>query len=391
MEFMKKPKWKFLLRLLSYVLVAAVTCCVTMLLFCRNSKLEELQSVIENRFVGEVDSTAMEDAAAAAMIASLGDRWSYYIPASEYASYMDGKSNSYVGVGITIIQREDGTGFDILQVEPGSSAQEAGILPGDILIEAEGQSVAGMDANGPGQIIRGKEGSEVSVTVLRDGNRMTFTLIRRRIETQVATGRMLPDHVGYIQIKNFNSNCASHTIAAIEDLMEQGAAALVFDVRNNPGGYVTELVEVLDYLLPKGLLFRSIREGIPTEYHSDSSCIELPMAVLVNSESYSAAEFFAAALEEYHWATVVGDPTCGKSYFQNTIELRDGSAVGLSVGQYFTPNGVSLSEQGGLVPEITVEVEEETAALIYSGLLDPKEDPQVEAAVNAVKNGLTNP
>ncbi len=387
MENTRNPKKTLLLRILSYILVAALTCFVTLLLCAHNSKLERLESVIRHRFVGESDTAAMEDAAAAAMIASLGDRWSYYIPADAYASYLDGKSNSYVGIGITIQQREDGIGFNILLVEPGSSAQEAGILPGDILIEAEGQSVANMDAEGPGAIIRGEEGTQVSVTVLREGKRLSFTMTRRRIETRVATGELLDGNVGYIQIVNFNSNCAAHTIAAVETLVEQGAQSLIFDVRNNPGGYVTELVAVLDHLLPEGLLFRSVTSaGIPTEYDSDASCVDLPMAVLINSESYSAAEFFAAALSEYDWATVVGDPTCGKSYFQNTIELGDGSAVGLSVGQYFTPNGVSLAEAGGLTPDILVEVDEQTAALIYSGQLPQAEDPQLAAAIGAVKN-----
>lgn len=376
----------FLLRLLSYVLVAALASGVTLLCFGQNTKLAVLQRIITQRFVGEVNVEEMEDVAAYAMVAALDDRWSYYIPASQYASYEEGKTNSYVGIGITIVKREDGTGFDIATVEPDSSAQQAGILPGDILIEADGESLAGMEADGPGTIIRGKEGTSVTVTVLREEERLTFTLKRQRIQSVVAKGQLLPGNVGYIYIKNFNDNCSVHTIAAIEALLEQGAESFVFDVRYNGGGYVTELVEVLDYLLPEGLLFRSVRDGKTEDYESDGDCLELPMAVLVNGSSYSAAEFFAAALSEYDWAVVAGEPTCGKSYFQNTFELGDGSAVGLSVGQYYTPKGVSLAEEGGLIPEVLVEVDEETAAQIYSQVIQPEEDPQLQAAIQALKD-----
>lgn len=377
---------KWLLRLASYVLVAALSSAVTLALFGGESKLEELERVLKNNFVGDTDTVAMEDAAASAMVAALGDRWSYYVPSSAYESYQEGKTNSYVGIGITVMLREDGTGFDITRVEPDSSAKVAGIQPGDILIEAQGQSLAGMDLESPGRYIKGEEGSEVTVAVLRDGERLEFTLERRRVETQVAQGQMLDGGVGYVKIVNFNDRCAEMTIELVDALVQQGATALIFDVRDNPGGYRTELVEVLDHLLPEGPLFRSVgTDGRESTDQSDANCLELPMAVLVNGESYSAAEFFAAALSEYDYAAVVGTPTCGKGYYQNTFKLSDGSAVGLSVGAYYTPNGVSLAEVGGLVPDVEVAVDEETAARIYAGLVEPMDDPQILAAIEALK------
>lgn len=382
----RKNKMKILLRAVSYILVAALASCFTLLLFCKTTKLEKLEDVITERFVGEVDETAIGDAAAAAMVAALGDRWSYYVPASQYESFNEGKTNSYVGIGISIMAREDGQGFDIVQVEPDGPAQEAGILPGDVLIEADGHVLEGTDTNLPGQYIKGEEGTAVTVTVLRDGERLSFTVKRRVIETAVAKGQMLSGNIGYVKIVNFNTNCSDHTITEIEKLLEQGAESFVFDVRNNSGGYVHEMTKVLDYLLPEGLLFRSVSyDGEVSEHNSDADCVELPMAVLVNGQSYSAAEFFAAALSEYDWAVVLGEPTCGKSYYQNTIDLGDGSAVGLSVGQYYTPNGVSLADIGGLVPDVTVEVDSETAALIYAELLDAAEDPQIQAAIAALE------
>jgi len=157
-------------------------------------------------------------------------------------------------------------------------------------------------------------------------------------------------------------------------------------VRNNPGGYKHELVQLLDYLLPEGVLFRSVSyDGVEEIEESDENCLDIPMAVLVNGTSYSAAEFFAAALEEYDWAVTVGEQTVGKSYYQSTYQFSDGSAVGLSIGKYCTPNGVSLAEVGGLKPNIQVEVNADTAAAIYAGTLEPAEDPQIQAAVEALK------
>ena len=168
-------------------------------------------------------------------------------------------------------------------------------------------------------------------------------------------------------------------------MREQGAQKLIFDVRNNPSGYVHELIPTLDYLLPEGTLFRTIdyngKEEVKT---SDASFLDMPMAVLVNGESYSAAEFFAAALSEYEAAVTVGQQTCGKGYFQTTYELPDGSAVGLSIGKYFTPKGVSLADVG-ITPDVMVPVEDDVFNAIYSGTLDPSEDPQIQAAIAALK------
>ena len=389
---MKRQKfWKVFFLVLSYIAVAvtATSCSALVLLFAtagEDSKLQELEEIIQERFIDEVDTVAIEDAAAAAMVDALGNRWSYYIPAAEYADHVANQENAYVGIGVTISQREDGKGFDVLKVEENSGAWEAGIKAGDIVTEVEGQSADELGANGARALILGAEGSTVSVTVLRGEETLSFRVERKRIEVVVATGELLEGNVGLVTIVNFNDRCAEETIAVIERLLEDGAEALVFDVRFNPGGYKEELVQLLDYLLPEGDLFRSLhytgKESVDT---SDAACLELPMAVLMNGDSYSAAEFFAAALSEYEWATLVGQPTTGKSHFQVTIELSDGSAVNLSVGKYFTPNGVSLADVGGLKPDVTVEVDEETYAAIYAGTLDPAEDPQIKAAVQALK------
>ncbi len=379
------------MRILSYILVAAAASAVTFYVALgpsgdqRMSKLDQLEQLIQEQFIGEVDTTAIEDAAAEAMVDALGDRWSYYIPADEYKAYVEQMKNAYVGVGITISVREDGQGFDIQQVTAQGPAEEAGLQAGDVLIKADGQNLAGLGLDGTGNLVRGKAGTYVELTVLRGKEELTFSVERREIQVQVAKGEMLEDDIGLVTIENFDARCADETIAAIEDLLEQGATSLIFDVRNNPGGYKKQLVLVLDYLLPEGPLFRSEDyTGKVVVDESDAECLEIPMTVLVNENSYSAAEFFAAALSEYDAATVVGTQTCGKGYFQNTISLKDGSAVGLSVGKYTTPNGISLAGVG-ITPDIVAEVDEETAEKIYYDALEPTEDPQILAAIETLK------
>lgn len=368
----------------SYVLVAAVAAGTA--LYFGGGKLGRLQRLIDRVYVEEVNWQEAQDAAAGAMVDALPDDWSYYISADAYESYRNEKENSYVGVGITVTAREEKDGLNILQVEPESSAQKVGILPGDVLVAVEDTSAAGMDINQVAALIKGEPGTQVRLTVLRDGQALEFTLERAQIQRQVAVSTMLEGNIGYIAIRNFNENSAAQSIEAVDTLIEQGATRLIFDVRNNPGGYKAEMVKLLDHLLPEGDLFRSVDyKGTEQTDKSDESCIELPMAVLINSQSYSAAEFFAVALQEYEWAVTVGEPTVGKGHFQLTYELSDGSAVALSVGKYYTPKGVSLADVGGLVPDDQVEVDEETAARIYAGVLPPEEDPQLQAAIKALQ------
>lgn len=389
-------------KILLNVLISATTVIVTLALVAciqvvpslnvpeGTSKLDYLKALLEAYYIDidKVDMDKVEDAAASAMVDALGDRWSYYVSAEEFASVKENSANSYVGIGVTVQVREDGQGFDITQVEPGGSAHAGGIIPGDVLIAAEGHSFIDGDINDAGKIIKGEKGTTVSVTVLRDGKELTFILTRQVIQVEVACGEMLPGNIGLVTINNFNERCYQESKAAIESLLSQGATALIFDVRNNPGGYKSELVDLLDYLLPKGDLFHSVdytgRESTDT---SDAKCLEMPMAVLMNGNSYSAAEFFAAALSEYNWATVIGEPTTGKGNFQYTFELPDGSGIGLSVGKYFTPNGISLADQGGLTPDILVEVDDEMEAKIYADLVDPADDPQIQEAVKVLTEG----
>lgn len=377
---------------LSYVLVAALATVITLSMTTQQprqdgyTKLEQLSDLIDQRFIGDVDVTEMEDAAAHAMIEALGDRWSYYIPADEYAAHVEQMNNAYVGIGITITLTEDDSGFRIMVVNEGGPAEEAGLQVDDVIVAIEDQSCAGMSTTDARNLVRGEEGTSVRITVSRHGEELMLAVERRQVDVPVATAEMLEDAVGLVTITNFDARCAQETIAAIESLLDQGAQKLIFDVRNNPGGYADELVKVLDYLLPEGELFHTVEYTGKEEFdYSDKKYLDIPMAVLVNADSYSAAEFFAAALSEYEAAVVVGEQTSGKGYFQYTYQLNDGSAVGLSVGKYYTPNGLSL-EGVGITPDVEIAVDEEKTYLqIYYGSLEAAEDPQIQAAMEALK------
>ena len=377
-------------QILSYILVAALAAAAALYFFGEQpaeeySKLDYLSDLIDERFIGEANRTEYEDAAAAAMVEALGDEWSYYIPAKEYQMHVESMSNAYVGIGITITISEDGAGFQVTKVNPGGPADEAGMIPGDVIVAIEGQSAADMDTTQARDLVRGEENTEVRLTVDRNGKTLELRVMRKQVLSPVALSQMLPDGIGLITIVNFDDRCFDETHAAIETLLEQGATALIFDVRNNPGGYKHELVKLLDYLLPAGPLFRSeLYTGETSIDESDASCLKIPMAVLVNENSFSAAEFFAAAMSEYDAAVIVGQQTYGKGYFQTTIQLGDGSAVGLSVGRYTTPNGVCLAGVG-ITPDVVIDVDDDTFFKIYAGTMAPEEDPQIQAAVNALK------
>lgn len=373
-------------KILSYVLVVLLSVVLTVAVMLGvfvyrqqgTSKLVLLEQLILDRFIGEADQKSMEDAAAHAMVGALGDRWSYYIPADEYAAYMEQMNNAYVGVGITITPEENG-GIRVIDVTASGPAEEAGILVNDVIVKVDDQSILGMELNDSKNLVLGEENTAVKLTVLRGEEEMTISVTRRAIRTPVVEAQMLENNVGYVAIFNFNSNCAQETIGAIENLLAQGAKKFVFDVRNNPGGYANELVQVLDYLLPEGKLFTTVDYAGNTHTDmSDAKCLDMPMAVLVNGNSYSAAEFFAAAMAEYDAAVVVGEKTTGKGYFQSTYQLPDGSAVGLSIGKYFTPKGNSLAEVG-VTPDVPVKLEAGQAGL------EPVADPQVLAAISALE------
>lgn len=401
MRFNEIP-WR---KILSYVLVAAVAAAIAFPLgMAKNpdinysstgtivdttDKLDMIQGIIKANYIGDIDTDAMIEAAAAALVEAAGDQWSFYMTAEEYKLYQEESANEYEGIGVTVDVEKENNGFRIKAVDPGSGGEKAGLKIGDIITHVGDKLVAEMNLADVRSLIRGRKGSQVELTVSRDGASLVLLVTRGTITIEVAKGQLLDDGIGLITIANFDDRCAVETIKTIEELTEQGAKALIFDVRNNPGGYKHELVDLLDHLLPEGVLFTSeTYDGEKTQDKSDAKCLELPMAVLVNKDSYSAAEFFAAALEEYDWAVTVGEHTTGKGYFQTNIDLPDGSAVHLSVGKYYTPKGVSLAETKGIAPAVEIELTEDETEQLSSGQLAPEDDPQVQAAVAALLEKL---
>ena len=348
------------------------------------AKAAEVQEIIETYFIDDYDEDTLADGAASGMVDATGDEWSYYLSADEVAAYEESMANAYVGVGITITEDAEAGGMRVEEVAAGGPAEEAGIRVGDLLLAVEGEDVLPLGIDGTRNLVRGEEGTHVNMHFSRNGTEYDVSVERRSIETPVVTGELLDGSIGYVKIDNFDERSAAETIAFVKDLIGQGAEALLFDVRFNPGGYADELVKVLDYLLPEGDLFRSVdyagREEVDT---SDTSCVELPMAVLVNEDSYSAAEFFAAALQEYEWATIVGSQTYGKGNFQTAFYLSDGSMVNLSIGKYYTPGGKSLSETG-VTPDVVVDLDDEQYALLYYNALERADDPQFQAAIDTL-------
>lgn len=352
-------------------------------------KMERLTALLEAYFIDDYDPAALEtaaaDGAASAMLAATGDRWSYYISADDMQAHQEQMDNSYVGIGVTIQEVEQGV--ELVSVTAGGPAEEAGLLVGDLIIAVEGESIAGAGLEGTKTLVRGEEGSFVSMTILRGGVEQEVSVERRSVVLPVAELTML-DTIGWITISNFDAHCAEQTLLCISDALTRGAEGLVFDVRFNPGGYKDEMNCILDCLLPEGDLFRSVDyRGVEEVDTSDASCLLMPMVVLVNEDSYSAAEFFAAALQEYGWAQVVGVQTVGKGNFQYTLELGDGSAVALSCGKYFTPQGRSLTDVG-VTPDVVVDLSDADYQALYYGTLEPEQDAQLQAALRLLLDGF---
>ena len=337
-------------------------------------KYLEIKNVIDEKYVGTVNEENVSAAAFDAMVSALGDQWSYYMSPSEYSAYKLYSANQYVGLGVQVDKDAETGGLKITGVNSGTPADNAGLEAGDIILAVAGTDITGMTVGDARSFISSNLGESVKLKIRdKDGNESELSVNCELIYTSPVTYRMLSGSIGYVQILNFDSGAADAAVKAIETLLGQGALGFVFDVRTNPGGLLSELTALLDYLLPSGNIFISVdKAGNQTPVESDSVCLDMPMAVLVNEYTYSAAEFFAAALQEYNWADIVGARTTGKSRSQQTIELTDGSAVHISTARYLTPMGVDLAEQGGLIPDQAV-------AMTATG------DAQLNAAVAAVQ------
>ena len=367
------------LHLLCVILLTAVVCIGGSVLWFRASvgtydaSMLEALKLVEDKFVGEYDETAAVDTALEALVDGLGDRWSYYLTEEEYQAQNQRRTNQYVGIGVTITyEREDG--LLIREVTAGGPAEEAGLLAGEVITAVDGTSLAGEARYDGASLIQGEEGTAVSLEVLgTDGASRTVEVKRASVETDPVTSQMLEGNVGYVALANFYDNSAARLEEAVNELVDQGAEALIFDMRNNGGGYLNQLTDMLDFLLPEGPIFITRdKAGHEEITNSDASCVDLPMVVLVNADTYSAAEFFAAELQEWGVAKIVGEPTSGKGYSQQTFALPHGGAVAISTASYYTGSGTSLIGTG-----LTLDEE------VY---LTEQGDAQLEAALELLNS-----
>lgn len=343
--------------------------------YAQAMKYLEIKNTIDDYYIGEVDEGTISSAAFSAMVNSLGDVWSSYMSPTEYQTYQLYSSNQFIGLGVSIAKDSDTGGFEITGLTEGSPAENAGLQRGDIILSVDGEDVTGMTISDARSLITSHIDESVTLLIDRNGSQTEYTVDCRLIYDNPVSYEMINGNVGYIKISNFESGAADGAIAAIESLLGSGAQYFVFDVRTNPGGLLSELTTLLDYLLPGVDIFVSVdKSGEETVITSNNVCLDMDMCVLVNADSYSAAEFFAAALQEYGWATIVGEHTTGKGRSQQTFELSDGSALHLSTAKYLTPNRVDLSEQGGVAPDIEVALTGNT-------------DSQLDAAVSQLLYG----
>lgn len=309
----------------------------------------EIKDVVEDQYIDEVSRQALGDYAAAAMVSGLADNWSYYMSADEYKTYQLNSANEYSGIGMSIMKQDDGS-FQVVSVNADSPAGLAGLGAGDAITSVDGEDITSMSLDEARKLIRSKMNGKFTLGL---GRKNSIEVDCSGVYQSAVNYRLEKTEAGYVQILNFEAGSGEDAIAAVEDLLNQGAVALCIDLRGNPGGLDTECAKFLDYLLPNGTLFiETNKQGKENVTTSDGMCIQLPMCVLVNAETFGEAEVCAAVLQEYQWATVLGEATTGKTRTQETIPLEDGSAIRLSTGTYLTGNRTDISAKGGVVPDL---------------------------------------
>lgn len=360
---MQKRRWRPAgwVKVLAAVLLTLALSTALWCVLLGRSGLAMVQTYLLARFAfveEDADLDKAVDAGLDAFVDGLGDRWSYYLTQEGYQSTTQRRANSYVGVGVTVdYTREEG--LLVQSVVKGGPADQAGVVPGDVITAVDGVSIAGDARQEGSDRIRGEAGTQVVLTLLgEDGSARDAACTRATLHNPSASGRLLDGGVGYVQLSNFYSGSADSFRQEVDALIDQGAQSLLVDVRNDPGGYVSELEQILDYLLPEGPVFtQKPRWGFQSVYQSDGDCVDLPMAVLVNEHSYSAAELLAAQLRESAGAPIVGEVTTGKGYSQITFPLANGGGVGLSTAAYCTGSGRSLIGEG-LTPDVELSLTE---------------------------------
>ena len=338
---------------------------------------------IDELYIGEYEQADVANAAMRSAVDALNDEWSFYMTPEEYLHYLESSFNQYEGLGF-FVEYDEETGFlRVAGLYRGSAAEAAGIAEGDLIMAIDGADATGFTSEDLRDALARPIGNIVELTVLRDGSTVLELLaVYSIVYFEPVEYEMLQGGIGYLSIMNFNERAAQSFIHAVDELAGLGAVAFIYDVRGNPGGWVKEVTEMLDYLLPAGDIFVAVdRSGHETITRSDPIYFDRPAVVLVDRFSFSAAEYFAAMLMEYDYARTVGEQTTGKSRMQKTVELPNGGALNISFSEYLTKNRVSLHDTGGITPDYQISLTDDELKLLYSGALEKEDDPQMQKAL----------
>lgn len=339
-----------------------------------DAKIEELNHYIDQYYLFDYEEEDIENGIYKGLMAGLGDIYTGYYTPEEYASFMESSNGSYSGIGAALMQDYSTGIISVVRAFAGSPAEEAGLQTDDILYMVEGEEVTGKDLSLVVTDLKGKEGTEVHISILRGTDVLDLTLVRRSIEVPTVEYSMLEDQIGYIAITEFDDVTDKQFLAAMDDLESQGMTKLIIDLRNNGGGLVDVTCTILDRLLPEGLIvYTEDKNGNRQEEYSDAeNYFAGDMAVLVNGNSASASEIFAGAIKDYGVGTLIGTQTFGKGIVQSLFPLSDGSAVKITVSRYYTPAGNNIHEVG-ITPDIILEADTES-----------EEDNQLQKAIEVL-------
>ena len=351
-------------------------------------KVEKIKGVLDKYYMGDIDYDKAVEGMYSGMVDSLGDPYTVYMSAEDYAEFKLMTTGNYSGVGSTVTTNADGNAEFVKPFKNGP-AYNAGILPGDVICEIDGENYLGVDLDVVVSKIRGDAGTEVKIKVYRSSvsDYIDFTVVRGDVEEPTIEYEMLEDNIGYIICTAFDQVTEKQFLDAVDDLTVKGMKALIVDLRNNGGGMLTTVTSMLDRILPKGslLIYMEDKYGQREEFSAKSSkTVDVPIAVLMNGNSASASEVFAGCLQDYGVATLIGTKSFGKGIVQSMIPLGDGSAIKVTTSKYFSPKGRNIHGVG-FEPDIKVELDKELKTMAEI----PKEkDNQLQTAVNFLKEKI---
>ncbi len=344
-------------------------------------KIETIDNIIESSFIFEYDEENMEDAMIKGYMNGLNDPYSTYFTKAEFQKFMEATEGQYVGIGSVV--SVDMKTNEIIIVSPfsDSPAEKAGIKAGDRIIAIDGTEVTGEDLDLAISMMKGKANTDVEVTILRgeDNEEFTYTVTRQEITIDTVSHQMLDDNIGYIQISGFDEVTDKQFHTAYEELTAENMESLIIDLRNNPGGLLNVVSSIADTLLPEGVIVSTKdKNGRVDSIESDKSHIEIPLVVLINENSASASEVLSGAIKDYGVGTLVGENTFGKGIVQRIFPVGDGTAIKLTISEFFTPSGYALHGKG-IAPDVVVDVSEEDA--FNANNLTIEEDLQLQKAI----------